>query len=55
MNWHVALRPSKRLALAETPLGQLLEAIKYTKAGIRAKIEHPFHVMKNLFKHLKPR
>lgn len=55
VNWHVAMRPSKRRALPETPLGQILEAIEHTKARIRAKVEHPFHVVKNLFKHKKTR
>jgi IS5 family transposase len=55
VNWHVAMRPGKRRALPETPLGQIQEAIEHTKARIRAKVEHPFHVVKNLFKHKKTR
>ena len=55
VNWHVAMRPGKRRALPETPLGKILEAIEHTKARIRAKVEHPFHVLKNLFKHKKTR
>lgn len=55
VNWHVAMRPGKRCALPETPLGQIQEAIEQTKARIRAKVEHPFHVVKNLFKHKKTR
>lgn len=55
VNWHVAMRPGKRRALPATPLGKVLEAIEHTKARIRAKVEHPFHVVKNLFKHKKTR
>lgn len=55
MTWHVALRPSKRKALKGTPLGDLVERIEHTKASIRAKVEHPFHVVKNLFRHRKTR
>jgi IS5 family transposase len=55
VNWHVAMRPGKRRALPETVLGRTLEAIEHTKARIRAKVEHPFHVVKNLFKHKKTR
>lgn len=33
------------------PLGQLLEKIKLAKASICAKVEHPFHIVKNLFRH----
>ena len=55
MNWHVAMRPGKRRALPATSLGKVLETIEHTKARIRAKVEHPFHVVKNLFKHKKTR
>ncbi len=30
-------------------------AFEHTKAGISAKVEHPFHVVKNLFRHRKTR
>ena len=55
VNWHVAMRPGKRKALKETPAGNLVEWIEHTKASIRAKVEHPFHVVKNLFRHRKTR
>ena len=55
VTWHIALRPSKRKALRETPQGNLVEWIEHTKASIRAKVEHPFHVVKNLFRHRKTR
>jgi IS5 family transposase len=55
VNWHVAMRPGKRRALPETFLGKVIEAIEHTKARIRAKVEHPFNVVKNLFKHRKAR
>lgn len=54
--WHVAMRPGKRRALDRaSPLGKLLDEIECAKARIRAKVEHPFHVIKNLFKHRKTR
>ena len=46
VTWHIALRPSKRKALKDTPQGNLVEWIEHTKASIRAKVEHPFHVGK---------
>jgi IS5 family transposase len=49
------MRPGKRKALPKTTLSELLERIEHTKAGIRAKVEHPFHVVKNLFRHCKTR
>lgn len=55
VTWHVAMRPGKRKALPKTTLGELLETIEYAKASIRAKVEHPFHVVKNLFRHRKTR
>ncbi len=55
VTWHIAMRPSKRKALPATPLGGLLEQLEQTKASIRAKVEHPFHVVKNLFRHRKTR
>ncbi|MBI5329213.1 MAG: IS5 family transposase [Betaproteobacteria bacterium] len=55
VTWHVAMRLGKRKALPNTPMGALLEKIEYAKARIRAKVEHPFHVVKDLFKHRKTR
>lgn len=55
VTWHVALRPGKRRALAKDVEGEQQEWLEQTKASIRAKVEHPFHVVKNLFKHKKTR
>lgn len=55
VNWHVALRPGKRKALPKNPWGERMEWIEQAKASIRAKVEHPFHVVKNLFRHRKTR
>ena len=49
VTWHVALRPGKHRALPDTELGRLEEQIEQLKASIRAKVEHPFHIVKNLF------
>ncbi len=53
--WHVAMRPSKRKTLPGTSLGDLLERVEHAKARIRAKVEHSFHVAKNLFRDRKTR
>ncbi|WP_150306378.1 transposase, partial [Pseudomonas saliphila] len=37
------------------PEKQILQRIEHCKASIRAKVEHPFHVIKNLFGHRKVR
>ena len=39
----------------DSPMKALLLAIEKTKASIRAKVEHPFHVIKNLFGYRKVR
>jgi IS5 family transposase len=39
----------------DRPLKTLRQAIEKTKASIRAKVEHPFHVIKNLFDYRKVR
>jgi transposase, IS5 family len=54
--WHIAMRPAKRRALnKDTALGQLLDECERLKARIRAKVEHPFRVIKRQFGYLKVR
>jgi len=53
--WHTAMRPGKRRALDKSPEGEAQEWLEQAKASIRAKVEHPFHVVKNLFRHRKTR
>ena len=55
LTWHIALRPGKRRALSQSDEDQLQERLEHTKARIRAKVEHPFHIIKNLFRHRKAR
>lgn len=51
----IAMLPGKRRALPDTESGRLDERIGKLKAGIRAKVEYPFHFVKNLFGHRKNR
>ena len=53
--WHIAMKRGKRKALPQDEMGRLMEGFEKLKASIRAKVEHPFHVVKNLFKHRKTR
>lgn len=53
--WHVAMKRSKRKALPKNKVGRMLEKLEHLKASVRAKVEHPFHVVKNLFRHRKTR
>jgi transposase, IS5 family len=55
VEWHVAMKPGKRKLLEGTELGRLVERLEHARASIRAKVEHPFHVVKNLFEHRKTR
>ncbi len=55
VTWHVAMKRGLRKALPKTRQGKALEAMEQAKASTRAKVEHPFHVLKNLFMHRKTR
>jgi transposase, IS5 family len=56
VNWHVAMRPGKRRALDKTkPSNALLDQVEQLKASVRAKVEHPFRVVKRQFGHVKVR
>jgi IS5 family transposase len=54
--WHVAMQPGKRKALDKSGyLGGMIEQVEKIKARIRAKVEHPFRVIKRQFGHTKVR
>jgi IS5 family transposase len=56
VNWHVAMRPGKRRALDKTRRShQLIDQLERLKASVRAKVEHPFRVIKHQFGHVKVR
>ena len=56
VDWHVAMRPGKRRALDKSrPLDALVDEVERIKASIRAKVEHPFRVIKRQFGFLKVR
>jgi IS5 family transposase len=44
--FRVAMRPGKRRVLPDTPDGRSLDLVETAKAHIRAKVEHPFRVIK---------
>ena len=53
--FRVAMRPGKRRVLPDTPDGRLLDLVETAKAHIRAKVEHPFRVIKEQFSFRKTR
>ena len=56
VRWHVAMRPGKRKALDPTnPTDAIANKIEQLKASVRAKVEHPFRVIKRQFGHVKVR
>ena len=56
VNWHIAMKRSHRKALLpEKPIDALQERLEQVKARIRAKVEHPFRVIKQQFGHVKVR
>ena len=55
VEWHVAAKRGKVKALSEGPVKELTMRLEKAKAQVRARVEHPFHIIKNLFKHRKVR
>ncbi|MGF6546994.1 IS5 family transposase [Paraburkholderia youngii] len=56
VRWHVAMRPGRRRQLDLTDrLDAIFDQIERLKAGIRAKVEHPFRVLKQQFGYTKTR
>lgn len=49
------MKRSKRKVLPNNKLGRLTEKLEHLKANVRTKVEHPFHVIKNLFRLRKTR
>jgi IS5 family transposase len=55
IEWQVASKRGKIKHMPEGALKDLVIAVERTKAQIRARVEHPFHVVKNLFHYKKVR
>ena len=50
VRWNIAMRPGKRRALdMSLKIDRLRDQLETIKARIRAKVEHPFHIIKNRF------
>lgn len=54
LSWNVAIKRSIITALPKA-LRDLVEPVERALAQVRAVVEHPFHVVKNLFRHKKLR
>lgn len=56
VDWHIAMRPGQRRALDLTrEVDRLLDKVEHLKASMRAKVEHPFRVVKQQFGYAKVR
>ena len=55
LQWHIAARPSDIAKLPEGRLKQRLKRQEHSKASVRAKVEHPFRVIKRQFGLVKVR
>jgi IS5 family transposase len=55
VKWRIAKRRTTVKKMAEGWQKKLAQAYEKLKAKIRARVEHPFHVIKNIFRHKKTR
>ena len=56
VTWHISMRPGKRAALDKRKaVDALIDQVEQIKASIRAKVEHPFRVIKRQFGFVKVR
>ena len=55
IDWQIAAKRHLIKALAEGAQKQARQAVEKAKAAVRAFVEHPFHIVKNLFRHRKVR
>ncbi len=55
IDWQIARQRSAIKAMAEGAEKTAVQAAEKLKASVRAFVEHPFHIVKNLFRHRKVR
>jgi IS5 family transposase len=55
VRFEVAAKRGKIKAMAEGAIKSLTLELEKLKAQVRARVEHPFHIIKNLFRHRKTR
>jgi len=55
LRWHIAARPSDIAKLPEGRAKERLQKREHRKASVRAKVEHPFRVIKRQFGLMKVR
>jgi transposase, IS5 family len=53
IKWYVAAKRGSIKAMRDGPLKDLNVLVQRKMAQIRARVEHPFHIIKNLFRYKK--
>jgi len=53
IDWQIARKRGKIKVIAEGAEKETLKAMEKAKASVRAFVEHPFHILKNIFRHRK--
>lgn len=55
IDWQVARKRGQIRAMADGPEKERLKEEEHRKSSLRSRVEHPFHIIKNLFSHRKVR
>jgi IS5 family transposase len=55
IDWQIARKRGQIKTMAEGPEKETRKAMEQAKASVRAFGEHPFHILKNIFRHRKVR
>jgi IS5 family transposase len=55
IDWQIARKRSQIKTMKEGVEKETLKAAEKAKASVRAFVEHPFHILKNIFRHRKVR
>ena len=55
IDWQIAGKRGQIKKMKEGPEKERCKAVEKAKASIRAFVEHPFHIIKNIFRHRKVR
>jgi IS5 family transposase len=55
IDWQIARKRGQIKTMAEGAEKETLKTVEKAKASVRAFVEHPFHILKNIFRHRKVR
>jgi len=55
VQWHVAMKPSQKNTIQDKRLRKIVDRLEFLKSSVRAKVEHPFRVVKRQFGYTKVR